>query len=101
MPPFRNLLGRKPQPNAGDAAVIDENYLSPNQRPAPIPIRNSQDEPTEYKLSGMIVLGLDHSHDLALSFYALVIGIHAHLVFRSGQRQRSLSPGMGVERPEA
>lgn len=51
MPPFRNFLARKPQPNAGDP-VFDENYLSPNQRPAPIPIRNSQDEPTEYKLSG-------------------------------------------------
>jgi hypothetical protein len=56
MPPFRNLLSRKPQPNAGDPAVFDENYLSPNQRPAPIPIRNSHDEPTEYKLSGTIAL---------------------------------------------
>ncbi|CAI7588328.1 unnamed protein product [Penicillium glandicola] len=50
MPPFRNFLGRKSQPNE-DPAVTDENYLSPNQRPAPIPIRNSQDEPSEYKLS--------------------------------------------------
>ncbi|KAJ5794133.1 hypothetical protein N7457_000732 [Penicillium paradoxum] len=47
MPPFRNFLARKPQPNAEDPAVFDENYLSPNQRPAPIPIRNSQDEPTD------------------------------------------------------
>ncbi|CAG8887205.1 unnamed protein product [Penicillium egyptiacum] len=50
MPPFRNFLGRKSQPN-GDPAALDDNYLSPNQRPAAIPIRNSQDEPTEYKLS--------------------------------------------------
>ncbi|KAJ5516991.1 hypothetical protein N7527_008551 [Penicillium freii] len=50
MPPFRNFLRPKPQPN-GDPAVLDENHLSPNQRPAPIPIRSSQDEPTEYKLS--------------------------------------------------
>ena len=52
MPPFRNFLGRKSQPNE-EPAPVDEDYLSPNQRPAPIPIRNSQDEPTEYKLSGM------------------------------------------------
>ena len=52
MPPFRNFLGRKPQSNPEDPAVYDENHLSPG--PAPIPIRNSQDEPTEYKLSGMI-----------------------------------------------
>lgn len=52
MPPFRNFLGRKSQPN-GDTPALDDNYLSPNQGPAPIPIRNSQDEPTEYKLSGM------------------------------------------------
>lgn len=52
MPPFRNFLGRKSQPN-GDSAVLDEDHLTPNQRPAPIPIRSSQDEPTEYKLSGM------------------------------------------------
>nr|UPX44760.1 hypothetical protein FAC2J5_12 [Penicillium camemberti] len=50
MPPFRNFLGRKSQPN-GDSAVLDEDHLTPNQRPAPIPIRSSQDEPTEYKLS--------------------------------------------------
>jgi len=85
MPPFRNLLGRKPQPNAGDPAVFDENYLSPNQRPAPIPIRNSHDEPTEYKLSGMIALGLHYSRDFALYSYALVVGIQANLVPRSGQ----------------
>lgn len=54
MPPFRNLLGRKPQPNPEDPVVFDENHLSPGG-PAPIPIRNSHDEPTEYKLSGMIV----------------------------------------------
>lgn len=52
MPPFRNFLRPKTQPN-GDPAILDENHLSPNQRPAPIPIRSSQDEPTEYKLSGM------------------------------------------------
>ncbi|CAI7568106.1 unnamed protein product [Penicillium bialowiezense] len=50
MPPFRNLLGRKPQPNPEDPVVFDENHLSPGG-PAPIPIRNSHDEPTEYKLS--------------------------------------------------
>ncbi|KAJ5158752.1 uncharacterized protein N7500_008403 [Penicillium coprophilum] len=50
MPPFRNFLGRKSQPN-GDPTVSDENLLSPNQRPTPIPIRSSQDEPSEYKLS--------------------------------------------------
>ncbi|KAJ5244137.1 hypothetical protein N7489_004233 [Penicillium chrysogenum] len=50
MPPFRNFLGRKSQPN-GDTTALDDNHLSPNQRPAPIPIRNSHDEPTEYKLS--------------------------------------------------
>ncbi|KAJ5382942.1 hypothetical protein N7517_000853 [Penicillium concentricum] len=50
MPPFRNFLGRKSQIN-GDPTVSDENLLSPNQRPAPIPIRSSQDEPSEYKLS--------------------------------------------------
>ncbi|KAJ5185513.1 hypothetical protein N7491_006621 [Penicillium cf. griseofulvum] len=49
MPPFRNFLGRKSQPNADP--VLDENLLSLNQRPAPISIRSSQDEPSEYKLS--------------------------------------------------
>ncbi|KAG0155325.1 hypothetical protein PDIDSM_900 [Penicillium digitatum] len=50
MPPFRNFLGRKSQPN-GDPTILDEGHLTPNQRPVPIPIRRSQDEPTEYKLS--------------------------------------------------
>jgi hypothetical protein len=98
MPPFRNLLSRKPQ-TVGDA-VVDDNYLSPSQRPAPIPIRNSQDEPTEYKLSGMIAY-LDRSRDIAFTCYTICIEIQADLVSRSGQRQRSLSAGMGVERPEA
>lgn len=54
MPQFRNLLGRKNQPNGGDADGFDENHLSPNARPAPIEIRRSCDgEPNEYKLSGM------------------------------------------------
>ncbi|KAJ5160359.1 uncharacterized protein N7482_007363 [Penicillium canariense] len=55
MPPFRNLLGRKPQPNGADVAVLDETRLSPNQRPGPAPIsmRRSCDgqQPPEYKLS--------------------------------------------------
>ncbi|KAJ5587683.1 uncharacterized protein N7459_003448 [Penicillium hispanicum] len=52
MPPFRNLLGRKPQPNGGEPEPVDENHLSPNQRPAPVTIRKSCDgEPNEYKLS--------------------------------------------------
>ena len=55
MPPFRNLLNRKSQPTGGTSDTIDENHLSPNQRPAPITIRKSCDgEPNEYKLSGMI-----------------------------------------------
>jgi hypothetical protein len=41
------------QPN-GDPTILDEGHLTPNQRPVPIPIRRSQDEPTEYKLSGML-----------------------------------------------
>lgn len=54
MPQFRNLLGRKNQPNGGDADGFDESHLSPNARPAPIEIRRSCDgEPNEYKLSGM------------------------------------------------
>jgi hypothetical protein len=54
MAPFRNLLGRKNQPNGGDADGSDNNHLSPNARPPPIEIRRSCDgEPNEYKLSGM------------------------------------------------
>jgi hypothetical protein len=52
MPPFRNLLNRKNQPNGGDADGLNENHLSPT-RAAPIEIRRSCDgEPNEYKLSG-------------------------------------------------
>ncbi|CAG8380128.1 unnamed protein product [Penicillium salamii] len=50
MPPFRNFLGRKPQSNTEGLAALDDNHLSPGG-PAPIPIRNSHEEPTEYKLS--------------------------------------------------
>lgn len=51
MPPFRNLLNRKNQPNGGDANEFDENHLSPTR--TPIEIRRSCDgEPNEYKLSG-------------------------------------------------
>lgn len=57
MPPFRNLLGRKPQPNGLESDGFDEARLSPNGRPgpAPITIRRSCDDqqPPEYKLSGM------------------------------------------------
>lgn len=56
MPPFRNFLARKPQPNGGESTDgFDENYLSPHDRPGPTPIsvRKSQDgQPPEYKLSG-------------------------------------------------
>lgn len=56
MPPFRNLLSRKPQPNALDTDGFDEAHLSPNGRPTPAPItmRRSCDgqQPPEYKLSG-------------------------------------------------
>jgi len=53
MPPFRNLLGRKPQPNGVAADGFDENHLSPHPRPGSIPMRRSCDsEPNEYKLSG-------------------------------------------------
>ena len=56
MPPFRNLLGRKAQPNGGQPEVVDNNHLSPNQRPTPITFRKSCDgEPNEYKLSGTTV----------------------------------------------
>ncbi|KAJ5226799.1 uncharacterized protein N7469_006805 [Penicillium citrinum] len=52
MPPFRNLLGRKPQPNGVAVDGFDENHLSPHPRPGPIPMRRSCDsEPNEYKLS--------------------------------------------------
>ncbi|KAJ5098873.1 hypothetical protein N7532_005874 [Penicillium argentinense] len=52
MPPFRNLLNRKNQPNGADAGGFDENHLSPHPRPGPIPSRRSCDgEPNEYKLS--------------------------------------------------
>ncbi|OOQ90504.1 hypothetical protein PEBR_04240 [Penicillium brasilianum] len=55
MPPFRNLLGRKPQPNGLESDGFDEARLSPNGRPgpAPITIRRSCDDqqPPEYKLS--------------------------------------------------
>jgi hypothetical protein len=56
MPQFRNLLGRKPQPNGLDTDGFDEAHLSPNDRPGPAPItmRRSCDgqRPPEYKLSG-------------------------------------------------
>lgn len=65
MPPFRNFLRPKPQPN-GDPAILDENHLSPNQRPAPITIRSSQDEPTEYKLSGMFRIPRTSLTDVAV-----------------------------------
>lgn len=53
MPPFRNLLGRKPQPNGLPVEGFDENHLSPHPRPGPIPMRRSCDsEPNEFKLSG-------------------------------------------------
>ncbi|KAJ5995576.1 hypothetical protein N7481_002553 [Penicillium waksmanii] len=52
MPPFRNLLGRKPQPNGAPVDGFDENHLSPHPRPGPLPIRRScDDEPNEYQLS--------------------------------------------------
>ncbi|KAF3384745.1 hypothetical protein F1880_002295 [Penicillium rolfsii] len=55
MPPFRNFLGRKPQPNGLNTDGFDEAHLSPNDRPgpAPIPMRRSCDgqQPPEYKLS--------------------------------------------------
>ncbi|KAJ5152035.1 hypothetical protein N7492_010330 [Penicillium capsulatum] len=53
MPPFRNLLGRKPPPQPSEPPEgYDENHLSPNPRPAPVPSRKSHDsEPNEYKLS--------------------------------------------------
>lgn len=55
MAPFRNLLGRKIQPNGGE--TVDANHLSPNPEsgPAPISIHSSHDgEPHEYKLSGIV-----------------------------------------------
>lgn len=67
MPPFRNFLGRKSQPN--ESAGFDDNYLSPNP-PAPVPIRNSQDgEPTEYQLSGTAPLAdvAEMRHDGAMN----------------------------------
>ncbi|KAJ5898240.1 hypothetical protein N7504_008528 [Penicillium tannophilum] len=58
MAPFRNFLGRKPQPNGGEIDGFNENNEnnSPSelQRPGPTPIevRGSQDgTPPEYKLS--------------------------------------------------
>lgn len=55
MAPFRNFLGRKNQPNGGDADGFDDNDLSPAPRPAPISVRSSHEgEPKEYKLSGMV-----------------------------------------------
>jgi hypothetical protein len=60
MPPFRNLLGRKPQPNGAPADGFDENHLSPHPRPGPLPIRRScDDEPNEYQLSGESTVELD------------------------------------------
>jgi hypothetical protein len=56
MPPFRNLLGRKPQPNGLSTDGFDVAHLSPNDRPGPAPstMRRSCDghQSPEYKLSG-------------------------------------------------
>lgn len=54
MPPFRNLLGRKPQPNGLESDGFDEARLSPNDRSGPITMRRSCDgqPPPEYKLCG-------------------------------------------------
>lgn len=59
MPPFRNLLSRKPAATleeAADAAPNNNENLRPSldsQRSAPLNFRKSREEvPNEYKLSG-------------------------------------------------
>ena len=58
MPPFRNLLARKPAPltSAEDRPDDEKNRTSTDGRSGPLSVRKSNDSGVnEYKLSGMLL----------------------------------------------